>query len=179
MNLLERLKLAQSFSEKNPAKDRGGSIYDIQLTSLMGEPITLSNFRGRYILVVNVASECGFTGQYKALEKLANTYKNDLVVIGVPCNQFGGQEPGTPTEIATFCQVNYGVTFSMTQKMDVKGNQQHDLYKWLTNKELNGKFSSSVKWNFQKYLIDRGGNLIDVFYSITDPLSRKITKHIQ
>ncbi|MCL4154895.1 UNVERIFIED_CONTAM: hypothetical protein GTU68_009454 [Idotea baltica] len=100
------------------------------------------------------------------------------MIIGVPCNQFGGQEPGTAIEIQTFCQKNYGVTFLMSEKVDVKGNNQHPLYKWLTSKELNGKSSSKVKWNFQKYLINGEGQLIDYYYSITSPLSNKITKHL-
>ena len=101
------------------------------------------------------------------------------MVIGVPCNQFGGQEPGTASEIQSFCKQNYGVTFLMTEKVDVKGGNQHPLYKWLTSKELNGVSSSSVKWNFQKYLINEKGNLIDYYYSITSPTSTKITKHLK
>ncbi|WP_370097718.1 glutathione peroxidase [Xanthomarina gelatinilytica] len=155
------------------------SLYDISINSLTGEPIDLSSFKGKKILIVNTASECGFTGQYEGLQELYNTYKDKLVVIGVPCNQFGGQEPGTATEIQSFCKQNYGVTFLMTEKVDVKGENQHPLYKWLTNKELNGVSSSSVKWNFQKYLIDEKGNLIDYYYSITSPTSTKITKHLK
>ncbi|EMQ95019.1 Glutathione peroxidase [Xanthomarina gelatinilytica] len=155
------------------------SLYDISINSLTGEPIDLSSFKGKKILIVNTASECGFTGQYEGLQELYNTYKDKLVVIGVPCNQFGGQEPGTATEIQSFCKQNYGVTFLMTEKVDVKGENQHPLYKWLTSKELNGVSSSSVKWNFQKYLIDEKGNLIDYYYSITSPTSTKITKHLK
>ncbi|MCX7549582.1 glutathione peroxidase [Xanthomarina sp. F2636L] len=152
------------------------SLYNISINSLTGEPIDLSSFKGKKILFVNTASECGFTGQYEGLQKLYNTYQNKLVVIGVPCNQFGGQEPGSATEIQSFCKQNYGVTFLMTEKVDVKGSNQHPLYAWLTKKELNGKKNSSVKWNFQKYLIDEEGNYIDYFYSITKPNSSKITK---
>ncbi|WP_417882556.1 glutathione peroxidase [Xanthomarina gelatinilytica] len=155
------------------------SLYDISINSLTGEPIDLSSFKGKKILIVNTASECGFTGQYEGLQELYNTYKDKLVVIGVPCNQFGGQEPGTASEIQSFCKQNYGVTFLMTEKVDVKGENQHPLYKWLTSKELNGVSSSSVKWNFQKYLIDEKGNLIDYYYSITSPTSTKITKHLK
>jgi glutathione peroxidase len=155
------------------------SLYNISINSLSGEPIDLSSFKGKKILFVNTASECGFTGQYEGLQELYNTYKDKLVVIGVPCNQFGGQEPGTATEIQSFCKQNYGVTFLMTEKVDVKGDNQHPLYKWLTNKELNGVKSSSVKWNFQKYLIDEEGNLIDYYYSITTPNSSKITKYLK
>ncbi|MBG7628987.1 MAG: glutathione peroxidase [Bacteroidetes bacterium] len=155
------------------------SIYDISINSITGEPINFTDFKGKKILIVNTASECGFTGQYADLEKLYETYKDKLVVIGVPCNQFGGQEPGTLTEIKSFCEVNYGVTFLLTEKVDVKGDNQHPLYAWLTSKELNGVKNSSVKWNFQKYLIDENGSYIDYFYSLTKPMSSKITKYVE
>lgn len=163
----------------NKSMQASASLYDISINSLTGEAIDLSSFKGKKILIVNTASECGFTGQYEGLQELYNTYKDKLVVIGVPCNQFGGQEPGTATEIQSFCKQNYGVTFLMTEKVYVKGENQHPLYKWLTSKELNGVSSSSVKWNFQKYLIDEKGNLIDYYYSITSPTSTKITKHLK
>ena len=152
------------------------TIYDIEIKSLQNNPIHLSDFKGKHLLFVNVASKCGFTPQYKELEKLYNTHANNLVVIGVPCNQFGKQEPGNNDEIEEFCKVNYGVSFLITEKIDVKGKEQHPLYNWLTSRELNNKKSSSVKWNFQKYLIDEHGALMDVFYSITKPMSKKITK---
>jgi len=154
------------------------SIYDIAINGLNGEPINLSDFEGKHILFVNVASKCGFTGQYDDLQKLYDTYKENLMIIGVPCNQFGGQEPGTAAEIQTFCQANYGVTFQMTEKVDVKGDNQHPLYKWLTNLSLNGKSSSTVKWNFQKYLVDGNGQLVDYYFSVTNPMSGKITKNL-
>ncbi|MGB2224641.1 MAG: glutathione peroxidase [Polaribacter sp.] len=155
-----------------------GNLYDIQINSLQGKPINFGDFKGKYILFVNVASKCGFTPQYKDLEKLYQEYKDHLIVIGVPCNQFGHQEPGSSDEIQEFCQVNYGVSFLITEKVNVKGSNQHPLYVWLTNKENNGKKSSTVRWNFQKYLVDSEGNLIDFYYSITKPTSSKITKHI-
>jgi len=154
------------------------NIYDIKIDSLQGKPINLGDFKNKHILFVNVASKCGFTPQYKDLEKLHQQYKHDLVVIGVPCNQFGSQEPGSANEIEEFCEVNYGVTFIITEKIDVKGVNQHPLYTWLTSKDFNGKKSSSVKWNFQKYLVSPEGKLIDYYFSITKPLSSKITKHI-
>lgn len=153
-------------------------IYDIELNGLEGGKIDLAAFKGKKILFVNVASKCGFTGQYKDLQKLSSTYKDKLVVIGLPCNQFGSQEPGSSEEIATFCEKNYGVSFPMSEKLEVKGAGQHPLYQWLTKKEINGVKSSSVKWNFQKYLVDESGNLIDVFYSVTKPMSDSITKHL-
>jgi glutathione peroxidase len=153
-------------------------IYDIEINSLQGNPIDLSQFKGKHILFVNVASKCGFTPQYETLQKLHSKFKDKIIVIGVPCNQFGSQEPGSVLEIQEFCQVNYGVDFLITEKIDVKGSNQHRLYHWLTDKNLNGCKNSSVKWNFQKYLVDPKGNLIDYFYSNTSPLSSKITKHL-
>ena len=154
------------------------SIYDIEINSLQGKPINLSLFKGKKILFVNVASKCGFTPQYKELQKLHNIYEDSLVVIGVPCNQFGKQEPGNSSEISEFCQVNYGVSFLITEKISVKGKEQHPLYSWLTNKNENGRKNSSVKWNFQKYLLNEDGELIDYYYSITSPTSSKIKKHL-
>ena len=155
------------------------NIYDIEIKSLQNSPILFSDFKGKHILFVNVASKCGFTPQYKDLEELHNTHKDNLVVIGVPCNQFGSQEPGSSSEIEEFCEVNYGVSFLITEKIEVKGENQHPLYEWLTSKKLNNKKSSSVKWNFQKYIISPEGQLIDYYFSITKPLSSKITKHLK
>lgn len=168
-----------SFFNKSMAQNKPiESVYEIQINQLNGEPLDLTLYKDKYILFVNVASECGFTGQYEDLQKLYNTYTENLMVIGVPSNQFGGQEPGTAEEIQTFCKANYGVTFIMTEKIDVKGDNQHPLYKWLTDKSKNGNTNSTVKWNFQKYLIGKDGELIDYYYSITKPLSSKITKQI-
>lgn len=156
------------------------SIYDSSFTinDLNGNPIDLKKFKGKKILFVNVASECGFTPQYADLQKLHETYQDQLTVIGLPCNQFGKQEPGTPEEIHEFCSVNFGVTFLLTEKIEVKGNNQHPLYQWLTDEKKNGLKNSSVKWNFQKYVLDENGRLIDVYYSITKPLSDSITQHL-
>jgi glutathione peroxidase len=155
------------------------NFYNIEINSLQNSPILLSNFKGKYILFVNVASKCGFTPQYKELEEMHKKHSDNLVIIGVPCNQFGKQEPGNNEEIEEFCKVNYGVSFLITEKIDVKGTNQHPLYTWLTSRELNNKKSSSVKWNFQKYLISPDGKLIDYYFSITKPMSSKITKHIK
>jgi glutathione peroxidase len=154
------------------------SIYQIKINNLQGEELNLSDFEGKKILFVNVASKCGFTPQYKELQELQDEHKDNLVVIGVPCNQFGGQEPGNSDEIQEFCSINYGVSFPITEKIKVKGSEKHPLYKYLTDKKLNGKKNSSVKWNFQKYLVDENGNLVDYWYSITKPKSKKITKHL-
>ncbi len=164
--------------ENNESTDDIKTLYDIKINSLQGNPISFSKFKGKHILIVNVASKCGFTPQYKDLQKLHDRYNDKLAIIGVPCNQFGKQEPGDAFEIQEFCEVNYGVSFLITEKVDVKGNNQHQLYKWLTQKKLNGKKSSSVKWNFQKYLVDPNGNLIDYFYSTTSPMSSKIIKKL-
>ena len=171
---------AQTITTTNKPKlmSAPNNLYDIKIDSLQGKPVDLSHYKGRKILFVNVASKCGFTPQYRDLQKLYDEYQDNLMIIGVPCNQFGKQEPGTSNEIQEFCQVNYGVSFLITEKVDVKGSQQHPLYSWLTQKVNNGKKSSSVKWNFQKYLVDENGQLIDYYYSITKPTSKKITKHL-
>ena len=155
------------------------SFYDIKLNDINGKKIDLKSFEDKYILFVNVASKCGFTSQYTDLEKLHQKYQNDLVVIGLPCNQFGGQEPGDAEEIKNFCSSNYGVTFIISEKIEVKGEGMHPLYQWLTQKDLNGKTSSTVKWNFQKYLVNKSGKLLNYFYSMTGPLSNKITSFIE
>ena len=154
------------------------SIYDLAINAIDGRPISLLEFKGKKILFVNVASECGFTKQYKDLQALSDQFQDNLVIIGSPCNQFGKQEPGDASQIQSFCELNFGVQFLLTEKIDVKGSKQHPLYKWLTTKSLNNKKSSSVKWNFQKYLVDDKGRLIDYYFSITNPLSSKITKHL-
>ena len=155
------------------------SFYDIKLKDINGKQINLKSFEDKYILFVNVASKCGFTGQYTDLEKLHQQYQNDLVVIGLPCNQFGGQEPGDAEQIKNFCSSNYGVTFIISEKIKVKGEDMHPLYQWLTQKELNGNSNSTVKWNFQKYLVDKNGEFLNYFYSMTSPLSNKITSLIE
>ena len=154
------------------------SIYDSKINTIDGVSIDFNDFKGKYILFVNVASKCGFTKQYAQLEELYQAYKNDLVVIGLPCNQFGGQEPGDAQEIKSFCTENFGVSFIITEKINTKGPELHPIYAWLTDKKLNGKINSTVKWNFQKYLLNKDGKLIDYFNSTTSPMSSKITKHL-
>ncbi|MEJ6792756.1 MAG: glutathione peroxidase [Lacinutrix sp.] len=167
------------FLKKNISTDSIQSLYDIKLNGLNGKPIVFSEFKGKHILFVNVASKCGFTPQYKDLQSLHDEYKDKLVIIGVPCNQFGKQEPGNANDIESFCEINYGVTFLISQKIDVKGTNAHPLYKWLTQKNKNGIVNSSVKWNFQKYLVNTKGVLIDYYFSTTKPNSNKITKHLK
>lgn len=154
------------------------SIYDSKINTIDGVSIDFNDFKGKYILFVNVASKCGFTKQYAQLEELYQAYKNDLVVIGLPCNQFGGQEPGDAQEIKSFCTENFGVSFIITEKINTKGPELHPIYAWLTDKKLNSKMNSTVKWNFQKYLLNKEGKLIDYFNSTTSPMSSKITKQL-
>ncbi|NEN22318.1 glutathione peroxidase [Cryomorpha ignava] len=174
MKIINEAKATNNKKEKAVST----SIYNIAINALDGNPIELSDLKGKHVLFVNVASECGFTSQYKDLQKLSDAYPEKLVVIGSPCNQFGKQEPGDASQIQEFCELNFGVTFLLTEKLSVKGINQHPLYNWLTSKDLNGKKNSSVKWNFQKYLVDGSGNLVDYYFSITKPMSSKITKHL-
>ncbi len=151
------------------------AFYSLSIKSIDGKKtINMSDFKGKKILCVNVASECGYTPQYQDLQKLHDTYKDKLVVIGFPCNQFGGQEPGNGDEIQTFCKKNYGVNFILTQKIDVKGDAQHAIYKWLCNKAENGQADATVKWNFNKFLIDENGNWMAYFPSSVKPLGNEI-----
>jgi glutathione peroxidase len=174
-NLILIIMVIFSFTNSNAQK----SIYDIAINDIAGNPIDLNEFKGKHVLFVNVASECGFTPQYAGLEELHQQYKNDLIVIGLPCNQFGGQEPEAEKEIQQFCTKNFGVTFLLTEKIEVKGDEKHPLYNWLTDKKINGKSSSTVKWNFQKYIVDEKGEFVNYFYSTTKPLSPKITSIVK
>ena len=151
--------------------------YDYKLNDIDGENLDLSKFKDRAVLLVNVASNCGFTKQYTDLQKIWDDYKDKgLTVIGVPSNQFGGQEPGSNNDIKEFCKVNFNVTFPMTDKIDVKGNNAHPLYKWAF--ENYGK-SAVPKWNFHKILIDKNGKIFNTYSSLTKPTSKKITKDIK
>ncbi len=154
------------------------NVYDIELKTLQGGIFDWNTCKGKKVLIVNTASECGFTKQYKELQELYGLHKDKLEIIGVPCNQFGKQEPGDSKEIQEFCELNFGLTFPLTEKLKVKGDDKHSLYIWLTSKKYNGVKSSSVKWNFQKYLLDEDGHLIDFFYSITKPTSKKIVNKL-
>ena len=157
-----------------------GSFYDYQVTDIDGNSFSFSQLKGKKVMVVNVASKCGFTPQYEQLEEVYKKYKdNNFVIIGFPANNFKEQEPGTNEEIKSFCTLTYGVTFPIMDKVSVKGDDMAPIYRWLTDKDLNGESNSSVKWNFQKYLIDEKGDLIDVFYSATNPMSEDITKFLK
>lgn len=171
MNIMSLLGLGKKSTKSVPA-----SIYDIKINKLDGSELDLSSLKGKKVLFVNVASKCGLTPQYEGLEKLHQQYGKQLEIIGLPCNQFAFQEPGDASQIASFCQKNYGVSFTITEKIKVRGKEQHDIYTWLTNKDCNGKFSSSVKWNFQKYLLSENGELEEKFAPTVDPMSEEITK---
>ena len=159
---------------KNPTE----SIYDVNIKSLDGNALSLKSLKGKKILFVNVASKCGYTSQYEDLQNLHVKYGDKVTVVGVPCNQFGLQEPGSSEEISEFCQKNYGVSFQMTEKINVKGEFQHQLYSWLTKKSLNGNEDSKVSWNFQKYLVDEEGRLIGMFSSGINPLDDEIVSKL-
>jgi glutathione peroxidase len=151
------------------------SFYDFKVKTLDGKNFDFSVLKGKKVMIVNTASKCGFTPQYKDLEELYRQYGgNDFVIIGFPANNFMNQEPGSAVEIQKFCTENYGVTFPMMEKISVKGNDMAPLYQWLTSKTKNGVMDSEVKWNFQKYLIDEKGKLQDVIYSKEKPTSEKV-----
>ena len=156
--------------------DTTKTFFDFKINSINGDSLNLSKYTGKTILLVNVASNCGFTKQYDDLQNLHESYKNKgLVVIGMPSNQFGGQEPGSETEIKKFCETNFNITFQMTSKYDVKGDNAHPIYIWA--KETFGK-STVPKWNFHKILINKNGKIQNTFNSFITPMSDKITKQI-
>jgi len=148
--------------------------YDFKVKTLEGKDFDFSSLKGKKVMVVNTASKCGFTPQYKDLEALYEQYGQKLMIIGFPANNFANQEPGTASEIRQFCTANYGVTFPMMEKISVRGDDMHPLYKWLTSKDKNGVMDSQVKWNFQKYLIDENGKLVDVVMTREKPGSDKV-----
>ncbi|MFD1754131.1 glutathione peroxidase [Rufibacter sediminis] len=154
------------------------SIYDIPLKTIDGKDTSLKQFKGKKVLIVNVASECGFTPQYADLEKLHKLHGDKVVVLGFPANDFGGQEKGTNEEIAQFCQKNFGVTFPLFQKASVVGAEQQPLYKWLTNKEVNGSNTNAPSWNFCKYLISEDGKILKFYPSKVSPLSEELLRDI-
>ncbi len=150
------------------------SIYDFKVEGLEGNTINFADFKGKNILIVNTASACGYTPQYKDLQALYEKYKDKLVIVGFPANNFGGQEPGSAAEIKAFCQKNYGVSFPMAAKVSVKGDDMAPIYKWLTSKAANGVTDAERGWNFGKFLIDENGKMIAYFPSKVTPMSEEI-----
>lgn len=162
------------------AESKVSSVLDFTMKSIDGEDVSLRSFKGKVIMIVNVASKCGLTPQYEGLQKLHKTYgEKGLVILGFPANNFGKQEPGTDKEIRTFCTVNYGVEFPMFSKISVKGDDMHALYGFLTGDKTNPKFSGEIKWNFTKFLIDRDGNVINRFEPKTKPESDEVILAIE
>jgi glutathione peroxidase len=150
------------------------SVYDFTAKTIRGEEQSLADYKGKVLLIVNTASKCGFTPQYKELQELYEQYRDrDFVVLGFPCNQFGHQEPGTEEEIEQFCQVNYGVTFPMFAKVDVNGENAHPLFEYLKEKAPGVLGTKAIKWNFTKFLVDRNGNVVARFASQTRPSELK------
>ena len=153
-------------------------IYDFKVPGLSGGTIDFSEYKGKKILIVNTASKCGYTKQYAELESLYEAHKNKLVIVGFPANNFGGQEPGTNEEIQEFCQKNYGVSFPMAEKISVKGDDIHPLYKYLLEEAKKLGIEDPVKWNFTKFLVDENGKLITVFPSKVKPTDPELMKYL-
>ena len=154
------------------------SVYDFQLKSIDGESFSLAKYKGKKVLIVNTASKCGFTPQYAELQKLSEQYKGKVVVVGFPANNFGQQEPGNATEIKSFCQKNYGVTFPLSEKVSVNGDDITPLFKYLISAPNPEGITGDVGWNFEKFLVDENGKLIHRFRSNVTPLSPELTKYL-
>ncbi|MBC8554226.1 MAG: glutathione peroxidase [Candidatus Brocadiales bacterium] len=155
------------------------SIYDFMMSDIDNNPVTFEKFRNKVLLIVNVASKCGFTPQYKGLQELYQEFKDDgFSILGFPANNFLSQEPGTNGEIKQFCSIKYNVSFPVFSKISVKGNDISPLYTFLTEKDTNPGFSGSIKWNFTKFLVDRTGNIVDRFSPMTRPDSKKVKRRI-
>jgi glutathione peroxidase len=155
------------------------SIHSFKVNSIDGKQIDFASFKGKMILIVNTASKCGYTPQYEGLEKVYEQYKDKLVIVGFPCNQFGGQEPGTNEEIVSFCKKNYGVTFPLADKIDVKGASIAPIYQWLTQKAKNGVLDANIGWNFNKFLLDENGKMVAYFPSNVKPDSEDILSRLK
>jgi len=162
------------------AEDSSAKALSFKMESLDGKPVELKKYAGKVVLIVNVASQCGLTGQYQGLQKIFEQYKDKgLVVLGFPCNQFGKQEPGTSQEISEFCKKNYGVTFDMFQKVDVNGDQACELYRHLTSLDAQPKGKGKISWNFEKFLINRKGEVVARFTPQTEPEDKQILAAIE
>lgn len=156
-----------------------GSIHSFKVKSIEGGTIDFSKFKGKKILVVNTASKCGYTPQYEALQKVYDEYKDKLVIVGFPANNFGGQEPGSDGDIQEFCKARFGVKFPLASKVSVKGEDMAPIYQWLTSKAKNGVLDAEIKWNFNKFLLDENGKLIAYFESKVKPDSEDILKFVK
>ena len=172
------LKKVSSPPTERAMTEQEGSIYDFKMTTIDGQEKSLADFKGKKLLIVNTASECGFTPQYEGLQQLHEKYGEQVVILGFPANNFGGQEPGTDTEIKSFCKLNYGVTFQMFSKISVKGDDMHPLYQWLSDKSKNGWNEDAPSWNFCKYLVNEDGQLVKFYGSKIEPMSDEIVKEI-
>lgn len=176
-NILSKTAVTSLFNTSEVINTEA-NIHKYNVKDINLNDVELSDFEGKVLMIVNVASKCGFTGQYKELQKIYDEYKGrGFEVLGFPCNDFGGQEPGTNEEIKEFCSLNYDVTFPMFDKVKVKGSGKHPLFKMLTDNSATGK--SSIKWNFEKFIIDRNGNVVDRFRTTTKPDSKKIISVIE
>ncbi|WP_057936570.1 glutathione peroxidase [Algoriphagus resistens] len=167
-------KTHASKSKNKPETTMAKSFYEFKMKNLDGKEVDFSSFKGKKIIVVNVASKCGYTPQYEALQKLYSENRDKLIILGFPANNFGGQEPGSNDDIKSFCSENYGVTFPMFEKVSVKGFDKHPIYRWLSDAELNGWNNEEPSWNFCKYILDEKGELIKFFPSKVDPLDQEI-----
>ena len=172
--MLKALFLSTAFLFLAPVKN----IYEFKVPGLDGKTINFKKFKGKKIMIVNTASKCGNTPQYSDLEKLYEQYKDKLVIVGFPANNFGKQEPGSNDEIGEFCKKNYGVTFPMAEKISVKGDDIHPLYKYLTEEVAKMGIEDPVKWNFTKFLLDEHGKLIAVIHNKVNPMSEEVTKYL-
>jgi glutathione peroxidase len=170
LSLLITVCMPFAFSQKT------ASIHQFKVKGIDGKTLDFATFKGKKILIVNTASACGYTPQYEGLQKLYTEQKGKLVIVGFPCNQFGGQESGTETTIQAFCKKNYGVTFPLSSKIDVKGAAIAPIYKWLCNKTENGILDATIRWNFNKFLLDENGTLLAYFPSNIEPDSDEILK---
>ncbi len=167
--IVNKQKLNNIFMQVNRKK-----IYDFDFVDIGGTLTSISRFKNKYLLIVNVASECGFTNQYQQLQELYDVYKEKLEIIGFPCNDFGGQEPDGEENIKTFCEKNYGVNFPLSSKINIQNEPVNEIYHWLCHKSENGEFDSKVSWNFQKYLLNMDGTLLNVFKSNVSPFDDRI-----
>ena len=166
-----------SLTQNKLSADNDNLAYDFSFKNIDGTNLNLSNYKGKVIVVINVASQCGFTNQYEDMQKLWETYQSKgVVVLGVPSNDFGGQEPGTNEDIKSFCETNFGITFPMTEKVSVKGSNAHPFYKWAKDNYGN---SAIPKWNFHKIIIDKNGKVNETYSSITNPGSKRFKKTIE